>query len=1234
MHNQEMGASRESFIRMFIVSIKSRSNIFLFFLPLYCSTVFAASNTQSAFTLAEGFFSDSLYMSAIENYRAYITTQRPLYKLNPQSAPTAFFKIGLCYYRTGNFTAAAAAFEEYVRLFPGNEYFSDALLYCGKAYNATGDFKNASEQLYRAWIRGAASPDRQSRLFESARCAEKDGNEERAISIYDEFLKKYPSDEQAKEGALSLAALYVKQKKFAFAAEVLAGAEKKWTKEEIYFTRLLCAKAMLAKAQQKIEQAGRLFSAVLGRGEDFPEKERALSEYAAMLLEQGQYKTLLPVYKKMFDLQQKKSRSPAGEFLFTWARCAQNAGNFDLAENLLREALDAYPVSPENEKAAFGIAECQVAKKETAKALTTLQELLSDKYSAACRAKAARAMGDIYLNQGLYPNAIAAYRVYCSIPGSDAGDALQFKIAGIYQDKGLFAAAIKEYDRCRQNYPQSPLYYQAIINAGQCEEARSHFQSAMERYDDALSSDAPSVIVDKAKKLRENLRRFSVPRIDSAVAALTRMAQTEGDGRPAYERLMAAAGIFDDMLNDYPAALEAYDRIERSSPPLPDSTAARVAYCKATVREKMYRKAIADGDTGRASALKVRVVALYQDAARAARFPAVADDAQFRILMLGAPSIGDLERYCARFPASGHVNEVLMRVGEYYEGKAGEPDGKAGRKAVDAYTAIAKSGGGDYRARALLSLARTWYHMDKTDNAAASVNELLRRYPDSASTAEGSFLAGLIEKKRGNYTAAMDAFKGVIVSHPFGEFAQRARYALAATQFDAGGFADALREYETCDQIYPGGENAREVRFGIARCLVRTGKTDEAGRMLAELMKEKNPQAIMGGIYYELGQCSKSKGDVQSALENFQKALAMDSFPDKGAACESLGALYFENSLYSDAARAFARCLQYDHAESDSAGALIGNINALIMDGQEQAAEKTTAFFKKRFGGRHGGLADITYYEGLRSLIEKRYDAAIKKFKYVIESFGGSQRCDDAAFQIGVCYYYMGKQEKALEIFYDFIAQYPGSSFVAMAYFKIGMMLHERGDFSHAAEIFERVVSASGGDGKTRFRAAYNAAIDYQKNSMWLEAARMYRTIIDAFPEEVDAPSTYLKIGFCYIQASHFEDALKYFPKAATGAAPDEKPEILYWMAHCWARLGDHQKAITEYCKVPALYPNAGQWAITSEFEAARLYEHIGETKKALALYKKIVLADGEKGVFGKDAAAQCARLNLLVKEN
>jgi tetratricopeptide (TPR) repeat protein len=389
----------------------------------------------------------------------------------------------------------------------------------------------------------------------------------------------------------------------------------------------------------------------------------------------------------------------------------------------------------------------------------------------------------------------------------------------------------------------------------------------------------------------------------------------------------------------------------------------------------------------------------------------------------------------------------------------------------------------------------------------------------------------------------------------------------------------------------------------------------------------------MGGVYFELAQCYKSKGDVHGALEQLQKALAVDSFPDKGAVYAGMGALYFDNSLYSDAARAFARSLLFAIGDSDSLAALVGNIKAQIMDGQE-GVEKAANVLKKRFGARHEAMAEVAYHQGLRLLIEKKYDAAIKKFKYMAEAFEKSPRRADAAFQTGLCYYYMGKQAKALELFYDFLAQYPGSSFCAMAYFKIGMMLHERGDFMPAAGIFEKVVSASGGDEKTRFRAAYNAAIDFQKSSAWLEAARIYRMIIDSFPEEVSSSSTYLKMGFCCIQASHYEDALKYFQKAVAGAQPDEKPEIIYWTAYCWAKLGDHQKAVMEYLKVPALYPNAGQWAITSQFEAARLYEHSGEMKKAFALYKKIILADGEKGVFGKEAAVQCAHLNFLEKDN
>jgi tetratricopeptide (TPR) repeat protein len=278
-------------------------------------------------------------------------------------------------------------------------------------------------------------------------------------------------------------------------------------------------------------------------------------------------------------------------------------------------------------------------------------------------------------------------------------------------------------------------------------------------------------------------------------------------------------------------------------------------------------------------------------------------------------------------------------------------------------------------------------------------------------------------------------------------------------------------------------------------------------------------------------------------------------------------------------------------------------------------------------------MAVIAYSKGLRRVVEKDYDKAIGIFKFVSEKFQGALCAEDAAYQVGLCYYYKGKNEKALAVFNEFLARYPESRFVPTAYFKIGMICHDRGDFIQAAQLFERTFGAARADPKTRFRAAYNAALDYQKAFSWLEAARMYRTIVETFPQEVSVSSTYLKIAFCFIQGARFEDAVKQLQKAGS-CSPTllEKPEILYWTAICFEKLGDDQKAIAEFLKVPVFYAKTGEWAVTSQFEAARLYERAGEPKKALDLYKKIVLADA--GEIGKEATAHIARLSIMTKEN
>jgi TolA-binding protein len=303
------------------------------------------------------------------------------------------------------------------------------------------------------------------------------------------------------------------------------------------------------------------------------------------------------------------------------------------------------------------------------------------------------------------------------------------------------------------------------------------------------------------------------------------------------------------------------------------------------------------------------------------------------------------------------------------------------------------------------------------------------------------------------------------------------------------------------------------------------------------------------------------------------------------------------------------------------------------MEGNLRAADGRLKEFKERYGDRKEDMADIVYHEGLHFVVVKKYDKAVKRFRYVLEKYDETEWVDDAAYQVALSHYYNNEKEKALALFRGFVEKYPQSEYVPAADFKIAMIYHENEDFARAAEVFAKVSRNERADRKTRFRAASNAAVDYQKIAGWDDAAAMYTTILKEFPDAASASLMHLRTGFALAQASRFEAALQHFEQASVDPAPENKPELLYWLATCHAKLGNYQRAITEYLKVPYLYSGVGKWGITSEFEAARLYERLGRYERAQSLYRKIVRSDGEQGDFGKNAAMRLERLDNLIAQ-
>jgi tetratricopeptide (TPR) repeat protein len=60
-----------------------------------------------------------------------------------------------------------------------------------------------------------------------------------------------------------------------------------------------------------------------------------------------------------------------------------------------------------------------------------------------------------------------------------------------------------------------------------------------------------------------------------------------------------------------------------------------------------------------------------------------------------------------------------------------------------------------------------------------------------------------------------------------------------------------------------------------------------------------------------------------------------------------------------------------------------------------------------------------------------------------------------------------------------------------------------------------------------------------------------------------------------------------------------------YWIAFCCLLMGNDAEAVTEFLKIPALYPSSGMWVGTAYYWAGRASERRGNTEDAAEYYRK-----------------------------
>ncbi len=1199
---------------------------------LFSASFIHGDESKSVFKLAERFFNDSLYNFSFEQYQKYLTLKRSY-----ENDPTAYYKSAFCQFKMGNNREAAEGFEEYIRLFPSETTIMEAMFLAGTMRKQVGDFKEAADWFYSVWSRFVGSARARLALFEAAHCSEVDKNSDRAIELYALYVTRFPKTENAKPASLALVKLHVDRKEYSHAEEVLRETEKQWKSDKRFLVRVYYYSALLLKRMQKTALAEEKFKAMDECATVvFPEIEEAYKEYADVLTLRKKYKQAQVIFKKLEQIYTEKSDRPSPAFIKAWADNARRAHLNDDAIALYQRLLNEYRDDINIYLIQYRLAECLVGKGDFPKAIENLRSLELHDTTGEFSVRAVLKIGELYYNKGLYPSAIAAYRRYLQLPEREDKDRILYRIGKIYQEKyNRYDSALREYENLLKLYPASQYYQRAVLAMAQCQEALKEYTSAVRNYEYISEVGGDIQLVEKARLRAEYIRTFLIKDSETALYHLTDLVQKDQSQVTEFERLHTAADIYSKYLKDYTRALDMYTAIEKLES-LTDSTLAGIKIDKAHIYRKLHEKATYESNPKMSAYFKGMAVKQYTDIITNYSTLPFADEAAYSLMMLTSPNISEYESFITKYQSSRYLADVFINIARHYEKRSATVDKKFSRKAVQAYGEIVtRFPGSRYASQSLLGLARNYLILDELDSTERSITHFVERFPNSVYDAEVYYIQGILAKKTQDHAQAGNIFKQVLYRYPFSSFAERSRYELALAERKTGKIFESLSNYRLYLQNYPEGAYALLARYGISKCLFKLDNRKEAIAIFTELLEQKIPEEILADIHYELARIAKEDNRIYDALNHYKAVLTVKGFAKRFEVLRRMGSIYFDNRIYDDAAASFDKALPCAETRKDSVAILTSHISAMIMDGKGRKADKRIKKFKGLYGNQYrNNIAEIVYYEGTYLLVKKEYEKAINRFRYILQKFEKSDRVDDAAYQIALSSYYQNKMDKALDLFHKFPVEYPSSEFVPLAYFKIGMIFHGQNDFIRSAENFTKVISEKKVDSKTRFRAANNAAVAYQKTSSWLDAARLYSIVMNDYADQIHQSSHHLKLGFCLIQASRFEDALEHFKKADVDPKKEDKPEILYWIGTCYAKLGDFSKAIAEYLKVPYLYSGIGKWGVTAEFEAARLYERQGGYAKAITLYRKIVNSDGEQGRFGKKALERIQRLSTLAGDS
>lgn len=626
-------------------------------------------------------------------------------------------------------------------------------------------------------------------------------------------------------------------------------------------------------------------------------------------------------------------------------------------------------------------------------------------------------------------------------------------------------------------------------------------------------------------------------------------------------------------------------------------------------------------------------------------------------------AISGLTLFMQSYPQSLFIDQVRLNIadGYYYMNDYSH--------AMEFYEQASKTSVTDSNVIQAANVGKIWSAIKRKmyDLAQKFIKESLEFAKMKSKSTESILLAaGQMFYEKGDMEAAINAYTDLIKNYPSGVYVIEAFLGRANAYYEKKIFTNAKEDFQYVIDHHnvEDQELASKARFGLGWVLVKSGDVTTGVRSFQSVyeqskdMEVKNNALIqMADAYQEGGRFNDAIGIYEQISKNIQIA-GLEDYIQYRLAIALLKAERFEVAQI-----AFTTLINKypDSRYLEDVNYYLGVIH--FKNNNWGKAANFMDIFLKGLIAPSEFSAQANYILALSYLNQKQSEEALKIFQKILRLYPDEPLiAKNSDMAIAKCLFEMGQVKEAIKRFKLIVFKYPDSEVEQEALLWLAQEAMKSFQYLQAVEYYRELLEKPL-DSNRRNQINYELGQAYEVQGALDDALVQYKlvaskdvtlmskvklAIAGILSREFDAEKAigaylniaatnteyareaFLKAALLYRNAQNYEQEILIYEKALQldqGRSIVTNVELLFSIADTYELLGNIEKAVDYYLKVPTLYRDQTTWIVKSYLRVAKIYEDRKDWEGAKVTYQKIIQLNVEESRFALD------RLELLKKK-